>query len=539
MKKLYSLIIILCLSFNNNYAQNQEYVTGEILVKLAENETAAGLLNNFTGSKFTLLKPELVSKYLNIWKFSYAPESADIQEVLDFVFDNNSVLIAQKNHILTNRATPNDSRYSSQWQYKQSNNADIDAPEAWEITTGGKTATGQEIVVAIIDDGCNLKHEDLVDNLWTNKNEIPNNNKDDDGNGFVDDVNGWNPRNKNDNITGGGHGTPVTGIIGAKGNNKKGVAGVNWNVKLMVIQGGGREREAIAAYDYALQNRKLYNETNGEKGAFVVSTNASWGIDGGKAKDAPLWCEFYDKLGEVGILNAGATANKNTNVDTGGDLPTQCPSDYLISVTNLGKSDKKETRAGYGVKSIDLGAYGQGTYTVTKTSYGGFGGTSAATPHVAGTIGLLYSAPSKGFAEYAIKYPAKAALKVKGYIMKGVVPNSSLARITVTGGRLNINNSLKLLLEDEDLSIDDIDSSYDASLVIYPNPTSNVLNFETKSNTSVTKAMIYSMDGKLVKAFDGSNFKNIDISDISSGNYILRYQLSDRQMLSHKLISKK
>lgn len=539
MKKIYVIVIALALNLSNAFAQDKNYVTGEILVQLQEEQSATALLNNFTSREFSLSVPERVSKSLNIWKFNYSPANADIEKVLNFVFETTGVVAVQKNHILENRATPNDSKYSSQWQYEQRNDIDLDAPEAWEITTGGKTANGDEIVVAVIDDGCNLNHEDLVDNLWTNKHEIPNNNKDDDGNGFVDDVRGWNSGNKNDRITGGGHGTPVAGIVGAKGNNNKGVAGVNWNVKLMIIQGGGQEKAAIAAYDYALQNRKLYNETNGEKGAFVVATNASWGIDGGKAKDAPLWCAFYDELGEAGILNAAATTNRNYNVEVKGDLPTQCTSDYLIAVTNVQKNDEKRPSAGYGKTSIDLGAFGTDTYTVTRTSYGGFGGTSAATPHVAGTIALLYSVPSKGFADLAKKDPAKAALKAKAYIMDNADPNKSLQGITVTGGRLNMHKSLKGLLSDSTLSIDEVNSAYDATTTIYPNPTSNTLNFKTTSNSVITKVIVYATDGKLVKTVDNTTVNKINVSDIENGTYIIRYKKSDSNLLYHKLFRKK
>src|SRR5690606_36199811 len=141
--------------------------------------------------------------------------------------------------------------------------------------------------------------------------EIPNNGIDDDGNGYVDDFLGWDADAADDDITGGtfggGHGTPVAGIVGAKGNNGIGVTGVNWNVKLMIVVGGGNEAQAIAAYSYPLSLRKLYNQTGGQRGAFVVSTNASWGIDFTQASTAPLWCAMYDTLGAYGILNAGAT----------------------------------------------------------------------------------------------------------------------------------------------------------------------------------------------------------------------------------------
>ena len=284
----------------------------------------------------------------------------------------------------------------------------------------------------------------MAANLWKNYGEIENNGIDDDGNGFIDDYHGWDTGSNSDAVgDGGGHGTPVAGIVGAVGNNGVGVAGVNWDVKLMIVQGGtGIESEVLEAYSYPLVARKAYNETDGEEGAFVVSTNASWGIDQGQPADAPLWCSFYDTLGVHGIISCGATANANFNIDIVGDLPTGCSSEYLISVTNMNDNDVKVTSAGFGATTIDLGAFGQGTFTTTLSNYGGFGGTSGATPHVTGSVALLYSAPCPTLISIAKSDPLVAAQMVRDFILNEADPNPSLAGITVTGGRLNINLSL-------------------------------------------------------------------------------------------------
>jgi hypothetical protein len=179
----------------------------------------------------------------------------------------------------------------------------------------------------------------------------------------------------------------------------------------------------------------------------VVATNASWGRDNGFAEDAPVWCGLYDSLGVHGILSVGATANKNIDVDVDGDLPTTCPSDYLIAVTNIDRNDEKVAGAGYGVESIDLGAYGQEAYTTTRSAYGVFNGTSSATPHVSGAIALLYAAPCPTLMAIAKSDPAGAALLIRDYILDQAVPNTSLEGITVTGGRLNIHASLQALMD--------------------------------------------------------------------------------------------
>ena len=234
------------------------------------------------------------------------------------IYKNKNILVAQKNHRVTSRANiPDDTFYDNQWQYFQTNDKDIDAEEAWDITTGGTTMNGNVIVASVLDDGIDLNHDDFGDNLWTNEAEIPNNDIDDDNNGYIDDYLGWSIVSNSDNITGGGHGTPVAGIVGAQGNNNNGVTGVNWDVKVMIIKNNFNTNEAdvIEAYSYALEARILYNSTDGAEGAFVVSTNASWGIDFGDPADAPLWCALYDTLGENGILSCGATINGNQNVD--------------------------------------------------------------------------------------------------------------------------------------------------------------------------------------------------------------------------------
>ncbi|MBK7788503.1 MAG: S8 family serine peptidase [Saprospiraceae bacterium] len=416
----------------------------------------------FSSERFAVLPggsyscKQLCDEPMNLWLIQTDTEGVKAERMYKDLVPGNAVITISQNRPLTLRAVPDDSLYNRQWQYKNTGTnsggvagADINAEGAWDITTGGLTPNGDTIVVAVVDDGLDIDHEDIADNLWYNRLEIAGDGIDNDNNGYVDDIHGWNiGADNNDVAADGSHGTPVAGIIGARGNNRKGVTGVNWNVKLMPIRyGSATEANALASYAYAYKMRKRYNESNGAEGAFVVATNSSWGIDRGNPEEAPLWCAMYDSLGKVGILSMGATANANLNVDVEGDLPTGCSSNFLISVTNLDKNDTKVTGAGYGKKTIDIGAYGAESYTVsTNNRYGGFGGTSGATPHITGAVALMYAVPCNDLATLTKQDPEAAALYVRDIILNTTTANASLQDLTTTNGKLNLTNAAQSML---------------------------------------------------------------------------------------------
>lgn len=442
-------------------AQKLDHVQGDILVHLhplQNGQTIKGWTSKFTdrsGRLLNLKYAEVISDYMGMHRITFDYTRENERVILAELLARPEVINAQFNHFVSNRSTvPNDVEFFDQWQYINTGQsggtpgADLDIDLAWDFTTGGLTANGDTIVVCIIDDGVDENHPDISPNLWFNYNEIPDDGLDNDENGYVDDFRGWSTSTNDDNAYAfGGHGTPVTGIVGAKGNNEIGVAGVNWDVKLMIVDGGtGIESEVLQAYAFPLEHRRLYNESNGLKGAFVVATNASWGVDEGQPEDSPLWCAFYDSLGVQGIISCGATVNAEFDVDVIGDLPTACSSDYLISVTNMNDDDEKVNGAGYGLTTIDLGAFGDGTWTTNLGGgYGGFGGTSGATPHVTGAVALMYSLDCGGLMDLVAADPGSAALLVRQAMLDGVDANVSLAGRTVTGGRLNVFNSMEIL----------------------------------------------------------------------------------------------
>ncbi len=438
------LILIFLLSIS---VKASEYAKGEVLVKIPGRFDLQKNMQFLAEKKLKLI--EVLSKPLNI---VLAKTDLEVKEQISVIRKSKGRWVAQPNHFLKLRSfdTAADPYSDRQWNLSLGQDGGVSALNFPVLNHSGKDISGQDVVIAVVDAGFQVDHLDLKDNIWINTSEIPDNKMDDDGNGYVDDVYGWNAYKDNGKIKSDTHGTHVLGIVGAVGNNKLGITGVSGKIKMMLVMGATEKTSTlIKAYSYILEQKKLWLETHGKKGANIVATNSSFGVDDGDCKQGefPLWNEMYNKLGEVGILSAVATVNDNINVDVKGDVPSGCQSPYLISATNTNKKNQKFALSGFGKKTIHLAAPGEDIFsTFPRNSYAYLTGTSMSTPHVTGAIGLLHMYASQNFNQLYLNKPADAALKLKEIILNSVDPLASLKDLTITGGRLNVENAMTKII---------------------------------------------------------------------------------------------
>lgn len=301
--------------------------------------------------------------------------------------------------------------------------------QAAEVWTQGFVGS-QQVVVGVIDEGIQVNHPDLRDNIWVNPHEIAANGIDDDGNGFIDDINGWDFFNNDATVydgTADAHGTHVSGTIGGKGNNGLGVVGVNWDVAIISAKflgpTGGSTSDAVRALDY-LTDLKLRHGIN------LVATNNSWG--GGGFSQALL--DAINRAGDAGILFIAAAGNNASNNDTTANYPSnyQCVTaarswDCMIAVASITSTGALSSFSDYGATTVDLGAPGSAiTSTVPDSTYASYDGTSMATPHVTGAVALCASVDQ-----------TLSAQELRAAVVGSTAPTASLAGKTLTGGRLD------------------------------------------------------------------------------------------------------
>ena len=353
------------------------------------------------------------------------PEGAVMADALLRLNQTAGILYAQPNYLKNAFRTPNDPLFSSLWGMSNTGqtggvpDADINAPEAWESGVGGAAIT-----VAVIDTGIDYTHEDLAANMWINAGEIPGNGIDDDGNGYVDDVYGYDFFNGDaDPMDDHGHGTHCSGTIGAVGDNGVGVAGVCWNVKIMALKflsasGEGDTAGAISCIEYAVQ-----------MGAKVLSN--SWGdVPGGPYEQALR--DAIDAAGAANVLFVAAAGNDTNNNDVNPCYPASYESDNIISVMSASSFGAMSSFSNYGLTSVDLAAPGSSILSCKRGGgYQYMSGTSMATPHVAGACALLLSLNS-GY----------SSLQVKNALV--TTTDSILPGLCVSGGLMKLASAITL-----------------------------------------------------------------------------------------------
>jgi subtilisin family serine protease len=439
------------------------------------------------------------------------------------------------NEVTYRKVDPDDELYSEQWGIPL-----IGADRAWEELKGDTTAFGDDIVVAVLDDGLFIDHPDLTNQIWTNPHEIPNNGIDDDENGFVDDINGWNFKNESPIHASRTHGTAVAGILGATTNNGEGISGVAYNTKMIPLTPSKRTTEIYSALEYAIQLRKKYNETNGREGSFVVAANLSFGIESAFPAELPTWCDLFDSMSHVGIIPVVSTTNRNQDIEIIGDVPGLCGTETQITVTKTTREDEKDqNEGGFSRNFVHLGAPGQQIQSTNSDgTYRQFDGTSASAPFVSGVIALLYSAPCPELSERALTQPKETALKVKNLILNSSIPIESLAGITISEGRLDVAEALKMA----PIELCARDSSFvqetgDRVKInsIYPNPNQGQVRIKfTPQSLDPVDLIVFDMLGKplfekslTIDIFDQQDLTFEIPNSLFAGTYILQLSQND------------
>lgn len=363
---------------------------------------------------------------------------ADIVDLLAELYADEAVEFAEPNWIVQHAATSNDTYYTNGSLWGVYGNASSPAnqygSQAAEVWASGGTSCSN-VVIGIIDEGYMYNHADLAPNAFKNPGEIAGNGIDDDGNGYADDVYGWDFDGNNSSVfdgTADDHGTHVAGTIGAVGGNGTGVAGMCWSVKLMGAKflgsRGGTTANAIKAVDY-------FTDMKQRHGLNLVATNNSWGGGGFSQalKDA------IDRADAAGILFIAAAGNSGTNNDATASYPSGYASNNVIAVAALTNTGALASYSQYGATTVDIAAPGSGIWSTVPVAsgkgknatvgsgYASYNGTSMATPHVTGAAAM-----------YAARHPGATAAQIKAAILNNAAPTPSVQGKVATNGRLNV-----------------------------------------------------------------------------------------------------
>jgi subtilisin family serine protease len=411
-----------------------DMVPNEILVKFKEGtdpSKKALIFEKLSGKLKEKILTKMMEKQGDKEGITLISTSGNVSDALAKAKNLPEIEYAEPNYIYQHCATSNDTYYTngSLWgMYGDASPLKTNAfgSQAGEAWAAGHTGSST-VYIGIIDEGYMYTHEDLAANAGTNPGEIAGNGIDDDGNGYKDDVYGWDFDGNNSSVydgSGDDHGTHVAGTIGGVGGNGKGVAGVCWNVKLLDAKFlgavGGTTANAIKAVDYFTNLKtRAVNKVN------IIATNNSWG-GGGFSQGLQ---DAIERANQAGILFIAAAGNEKRNIDRKASYPAAYPNTNIISVASITSTGGLSSFSSYGATKVDLGAPGSSIYsTLPGNTYGSYSGTSMATPHVTGAAAL-----------YASTHPSATVAQIKAAILGSVISTSSLSGKCVTGGRLNVS----------------------------------------------------------------------------------------------------
>ena len=397
------------------------FVPGELIVQFKAEVAPESRLAVLASARLQKIAELLGTKALHV----RLRKGADAVKVAAGLRRRAEIEYAEPNYYRYLDAAPNDPRFDEMYgldntgQTGGTADADIDAPEAWDIAVGSSS-----VVVADLDSGMDMSHADLAANLYTNPGEIGGNGIDDDGNGFTDDVHGWDFRDNDNDPTDpsalcSSHGTHTAGTIGAVGNNGIGVTGVAQQVRIMPLRAFYAQTIFCTAQDADLIEAMGYMAL-----MRVPVSNNSWG--GGPFSQA-----MQDAIGQTRMLFVTSAGNSSSNNDTTPSYPASYPLENIVAVAATNHHDARASFSNFGNTSVDLGAPGENILSTTRGSaYGLLSGTSMASPHVAGAAAVLLG-----------NDPALTPHEVRYRLLKGTDPK---ALPVVTRGRLNLYNSLNL-----------------------------------------------------------------------------------------------